>query len=59
MAAKFKIGDAVKVNAVVPNGPIKQFRMTDDGTIQCLIEWEDADGVAQERWFNEDDLVGE
>jgi len=24
-----------------------------------LIAWEDVDGVAQERWFNEDDLTGE
>jgi uncharacterized protein YodC (DUF2158 family) len=59
MAAKFKIGDNVKLNTVVPEGPVKQFRMTDDGTIQCLIDWTDTEGVAQERWFNEDDLVGE
>ena len=58
MAAKFKIGDEVKLNAVVPAGPVKQFRMQDDGTVQCLISWNDADGVEQERWFNEDDLIG-
>ena len=58
MAAKFKIGDNVKLNAEVPNGPVKQFRMQDDGTIQCLIEWTDSEGVTQERWFNEDDLIG-
>ena len=58
MAAKFKIGDNVTLKAVPPAGPVKQFRMLDDGTVQCLIEWEDADGVAQERWFNEDDLIG-
>ena len=58
MAAKFKIGDNVKLNAEVPNGPVKQFRMLDDGTIQCLIEWTDSEGVTQERWFNEDDLIG-
>ena len=59
MAAKFKIGDVVKVSATPPQGPVKQFRMLDDGTVQCLIEWEDAAGVTQERWFNEDDLIGE
>jgi len=59
MAAKFKLGDVAKLNAVIPEGPVKQFRMTDDGTVQCLIAWEDVDGVAQERWFNEDDLTGE
>ena len=58
MAAKFKIGDNVKLNVEVPTGPVKQFRMQDDGTVQCLIEWTDSEGVAQERWFNEDDLIG-
>jgi uncharacterized protein YodC (DUF2158 family) len=59
MAAKFKLGDVAKLNAVVPQGPVKQFRMTDDGTVQCLITWDDEAGVTQERWFNEDDLTGE
>jgi uncharacterized protein YodC (DUF2158 family) len=59
MAAKFKLGDIAKLNAVVPQGPIKQFRMTDDGTVQCLLEWDDESDVVQERWFNEDDLIGE
>ena len=59
MAAKFKLGDIATLNVLVPQGPIKQFRMTDDGTVQCLIEWDDEFDVAQERWFDEDDLIGE
>jgi hypothetical protein len=56
MATKFKKGDAVKLNTVVPQGEIKSLRMLEDGTIQYLMAW-DQDGVQQERWFNEDQLV--
>lgn len=57
MATKFKKGDAVKVSAVVPSGPVQALRMNDDGAVYCLIEWIDADGNKQKRWFTEDDLV--
>jgi uncharacterized protein YodC (DUF2158 family) len=58
MATKFKQNDVVKLNVAVPQGPVQAFRMLEDGTVQCLVQWEDADGVTQERWFNEDDLIG-
>ena len=32
-------------------------RMDEDGIVSYLVEWTDADGVTQERWFVEDDLV--
>jgi hypothetical protein len=52
----FKKGDVVKVNTVVPQGPIVKMRMDDDGIIYYLLEWA-ADGVAHERWFTEDQIV--
>lgn len=58
MATKFKKGDVVKLNAVVPEGPIVAYRMDDDGVVYCLISWTDANGETQERWFKEDDLIG-
>lgn len=59
MATKFKKGDAVKLNVVVPNGPIQAYRMDDDGVVYCLLEWVDENGDSQQRWFPEDKLVGE
>jgi uncharacterized protein YodC (DUF2158 family) len=56
MATKFKKGDAVKLNTTVPQGQVKSLRMLEDGTIQYLMSWKQ-EGVQQERWFNEDQLV--
>ena len=58
MATKFQKGEAVKLAVAVPQGPVQAFRMTDDGAIQYLVEWTDADGVVQQRWFDEDQLTG-
>jgi hypothetical protein len=33
-------------------------RMTDDGVVYYLVEWVDAEGNAQQRWFMEDQLMG-
>lgn len=54
----FKKGDRVRVNAVVPEGPVVALRMTEDGVIFYLVEWVDADGKTQQRWFTEDQLMG-
>lgn len=59
MATAFKKGDVVKLKTVVPQGPVQALRMLEDGTVQCLIGWTDADGNEQERWFDEDVLTGE
>jgi uncharacterized protein YodC (DUF2158 family) len=56
--AMFKKGDTVKLNAVVPEGPVTAMRMDDDGNVSYLVEWTDADSVAQQRWFAEDQLIG-
>jgi len=53
-----KKGDIVRVKAVVPEGPVVALRMTEDGGIYYLIEWTDTDGVTQQRWFAEDQLMG-
>jgi uncharacterized protein YodC (DUF2158 family) len=58
MAAKFKRGDVVALTAVVPTGPILSMRMDEEGNVQYLVEWNDADGNTQQRWFDEDKLTG-
>ena len=57
MATKFKKGDKVVVNNVLPNGPVQALAMDEDGMVRYLITWKDVDGVEQTRWFNEDVLV--
>ena len=57
MATKFTKGQAVKVNAVVPEGPVEALRMDEYGNFFYLIKWTDINGVAHERWFSEADLV--
>lgn len=56
MATLFKKDDVVKLAVQVPTGPVKALRMLEDGTVQCLVEWADANGDLQQRWFNEADL---
>lgn len=52
----FKKGEIVKVKAVVPEGPVIALRMSEDGVVSYLIEWDD--GTAkQQRWFEQDQLV--
>jgi len=53
----FKKGDLVCVKTVVPKGPVVAMRMTEDGVIYYLVEWTDSDGVSQQRWFTEDQLM--
>lgn len=57
MATKFTKGQAVKVNAVIPQGPVEALRMTEDGEFYYLISWTDANGAEQTRWFREEDLA--
>lgn len=52
----FKKGDVVKVNTVIPEGPITKMRMDEDGTIYYLVTWT-AGGVEHERWFTGDQIV--
>ena len=57
MATTFRKGDEVKVNAVIPQGPVQALRMDEDGVVSYLIEWTDVDGATQQRWFAEDQLI--
>lgn len=57
MATKFAKGQEVKVAAVIPQGPVQALRMDEDGNFFYLIEWTDAEGNLQQRWFVEADLV--
>jgi hypothetical protein len=57
MATAFKKGDSVRVNSVLPSGPVQALRMDEDGTVYYLIEWTDANGESHSRWFPESDLV--
>jgi len=56
MATKFVKGQEVKVAAVLPQGPVQLLRMDEDGNFFYLIDWVDANGNSQSRWFIESDL---
>jgi hypothetical protein len=53
----FKKGDTVRLNAVLPQGPVVALRMDEDGNVSYLVEWTDADGAQQQRWFEESQLA--
>lgn len=55
--AAFKKGDTVKLKGVIPQGPVEGMRMDEDGNVQYMISWMDVDGIAQTRWFDEDQLT--
>jgi hypothetical protein len=57
MATKFVKGQEVKVRAVNPQGQVQKLRMDEDGEFYYFLVWTDVDGVEQERWFKESDLV--
>lgn len=57
MATKFAKGQKVKLLAVVPEGPVAALRMDESGHFFYLVEWNDAEGNKQQRWFEEDQLV--
>jgi uncharacterized protein YodC (DUF2158 family) len=57
MAASFKVGQEVKVVSPVPQGLVSALNVSQEGEIQYLISWVNADGEVHERWFAEDDLV--
>lgn len=57
MATAFQKGQVVEVSANVPKGPVQALRMEEDGTVMYLINWTDAEGTSQSRWFPENELV--
>jgi uncharacterized protein YodC (DUF2158 family) len=57
MAASFKVAQNVKLVATVPTGEVKQLSVDQEGNIQYLVEWTNADGTVHQTWFKEDSLV--
>ena len=57
MAASFKVGDVVELNKPNPKGPVVALSVSQEGDIQYLVDFVDAEGIEQQRWFKEDDLV--
>ena len=57
MATKFVKGQTVKLNVLVPSGPVEKLRMTEDGLFEYMVSWTDGEGNTQERWFEEDQLT--
>ena len=58
MALAFQKGQTVTLKTpAVPTGPVIGFKMDNDGNVSYLIEWTDATGAKQQRWFAESDLV--
>lgn len=57
MATKFKKGDNVKINSVIPEGPIEALRMDEDGNFFYLLSWTDVCGETKQRWFSEEELI--
>jgi len=55
--ANFKKGDNVKLVAVLPQGPVESMRMDEDGNVQYLISWTDANNNKHSRWFDEVELT--
>lgn len=53
----YKVGDVVRLNRPVPQGPVAKMRMEEDGTIWYLVAWTGDDGQTHERWFTDGDLV--
>jgi hypothetical protein len=56
MATKYTKNQNVRLKTVAPQGPVVALRMNEDGVFFYLVEWTDADGVKQQRWFEESEL---
>ena len=58
MAANFRPGSQVKLNVAQPQGEVQQLAVSQEGDIQYLVEFVDAAGETQQRWFTEAELAG-
>jgi hypothetical protein len=56
MATTFVKNQNVRVKAVIPQGPVAALRMNEDGQFFYLVQWTDANGTVQSRWFKEEEL---
>jgi hypothetical protein len=56
MATTFVKNQNVRVKALIPQGPVAALRMNEDGQFFYLVQWTDANGTVQSRWFKEEEL---
>lgn len=56
MAANFRVGEIVKAVVTIPEGPVLQIGVDQQGNIIYLVEYLE-NGQQQQRWFAEDQLV--
>jgi hypothetical protein len=56
MPTTYTKNQTVRVKAVVPEGPVAALRMNEDGEFFYLVQWTDANGKSQRRWFKEEEL---
>lgn len=56
MALAFQKGQTVMLKTTPPTGPVVGFKVDGEGTMFYLIEWTDAAGETQQRWFAESEL---
>lgn len=58
MALTFQKGQTVTMkNPTVPTGPVVGFKVDNEGNMSYLVEWIDASGDSQQRWFPESELT--
>ena len=58
MALTYQKGQTVTLkNPAVPTGPVVGFKVDNEGNVSYLIEWTDAEGQSQQRWFGESELT--
>lgn len=56
MPTTFVKNQNVRLKAVLPEGPVAALRMDEDGQFFYLVQWTDAEGEVQQRWFKEEEL---
>ena len=56
MPTTFVKNQNVRVKSVIPEGPVNALRMNEDGQFFYLVQWTDANGTVQSRWFKEEEL---
>lgn len=56
MPTTYVKNQTLRLKVVVPEGPVIALRMNEDGEFFYLIQWTDAKGRSQRRWFKEEEL---
>jgi hypothetical protein len=56
MPTTFTKNQTVRLKAILPEGPVVALRINEDGEFFYMIQWTDANGRSQQRWFKEEEL---